>query len=290
MELIFGNRKNNKVMPLWAIGKAVFILDSSRPYPIFASKRYAEFMIGAISADSSKNKEFANIYPVPIIRCYVSSTKEDIDVNNINVDRLLIHKDISYKRYPAPFLSLRLVGRSSARDKNEMYGINDYAYFNGLLQAINNSMLYVVNITKLAAGAPGKAEAINFAFNQAGRDGGMTGQEVMEFFKAYTTIKLLVSIHIMDLKAHFAPNVLKSVKNVDRFHNSILKEFYERESVMEENWSGSCRILDTYKELVDDPSFYNTPQFQRLKTQLKGFGVELTLPMTSKEGNIPPPL
>ena len=287
MELIFGNRKNNKTMPLWAIGRSAFLLDSSPPYPIFVTKHYAEFMLGAVIADSSKNQDAANVYPLPVLRCIMSSDKEELDVNKVDFNKLIMHKSIS-AMYPAPFLAIRLVGRAAANDKNEMYGMRDYSYFNGLAQALNSSMAYVINLTKIASAASTKAEAINFAFNQAAKNGGMTSQDVLAFFRAYTTIKLLVSINIMHLKTQFAPGELRNVKSLDKFHRRVVQEFNERDTVAQENWSSSCKILNAYDSLVDSPSFHTTPEFQRLITQFKNFGVFLTLPMTAKAGDIPP--
>ena len=270
-------------MPLWAVGKALFLLDTSLPYAIFSSKSYAEFVMGAVVADISRNKDVASIYIVPAMRCSITSEKGDIDASKPNLDKLQLLKS----RYPAVDLTVRLYGRTKDGGKYQTYGMRAYDYFNPLAQAVNSSMAYVVNVTKGASQARTDEESINYSFNQASKNGGMTAREIAEFFKAYVTIKLLVSVNIMHLKASYAPKILDKVKDVDPFHKELLRNFDGRFMQPESEWSANLKILNTYKDLVRNPSFHTTPEFQRLKTQFKGFGVELTLPV-ARAGGIPP--
>lgn len=286
MELIFGNRKNNRSMPLWLVGKSLFLLDTSLPYSIFSTKSYAEFIMSGIVVDVSKNTSIANVYCAPVIRCSITSEKKDIDASKPNFDKLELLKGAP-NPYPAVDLSMRLYGRTKDGGRYQTYSIRSYDYFNPLAQAMNNAMAYTVGVVNGASQARTDDEAINYAINQASKNGGMPARDIAEFVKAYVTLKLLVSINILHLKTQYAPKILDGVKKVDGFHSNLVESFNKRFMQPENEWSANFKILSAYESLIDNPYFHTTPEFLKLKTQFKGFGVDLTLPLTTKTGDVP---
>lgn len=284
MDLIFGNRKNNKKMDLWSICKATFVLDHSPFYPFIVNKTHAEFIIGAIVCDSPKRNDIINIFPLPTLRCAVDADKEDLDINKLDLDEIYIPPGVA-RHYPCIPINAKYTDKIDKFDTE--YGIREYQYYVRASQALGNSMSFVNEYVKGAAAMVTAGELDKYVYAHAALNAGLTVQEIRAFAKCFVTIKLLVGVNIMHLKAKFNPKVLNYTRNVDKYSTAILKQFRKRKEFQPSTWNAACKILHNYSSLVNNADFYKDEDFERLLTQFRGFGVDLRTPTNVKDGNIP---
>lgn len=253
MHLVIAHKKIPIEIPFYSINQVIFVFNYKViPIRYNEENRVAEIIMPCIRGNSGNNN-----FSYTLLKGY------ETDVPNIENYTGNIEK-ITIKEF-------------------------DYDIFNTILDKSNNNLVDIYSLTQLGNA---HAQAFSYVIEQANKiksfndifDGvanastikdGYSVDDIKNFFNVYDYAKSMIMMHLDDLFKYYSlkPHLRR---NEQRYSMGLKKAYKLRHEITRSKWSIDLLLLDSMKELTENPEFYTTNKWHDLIKTLSNYGLTLT--------------